>query len=132
MATFSTQASNAPFTQVSLITDVAVGDQIDFVEVFGRPAKAVAFTTTDPTDNVTYRLNNKVVRRQVDPVDQGYAPMASGVGGGPNEVSWWSTAGPLFDNTGENFTTVSGLAIYSLEIDGLTLSTGTTITLVAL
>lgn len=120
-ATYTPVPRSMPSLQRSnLITAVVAGDQIDIVDVLGRPARGLQFVTTDSADQVDYRLNNLV--RLIRPVE--------GLSGTSEPI--WSQASsyPIYQSVGEVIETQSGLQVASVEIDALTLSTGTEIEIV--
>ena len=134
MATYTPVPKSVPSAQRSAeITAVANGDQIDITDVLGRPAKRIQFIMTDAADTIDYRLNNrKVVRQRV--VDSALSDVEKVYGAfGTAEVEIWSGAPgfPSYQSTGSTvLETAQGLNISSVQIDGLSLSTGTTITII--
>ena len=130
MATFTKSSVHTPGNERSvLISSVAAGDQIDVVAILGRPARRVNFFTTDAADIVSYRINN---RRELPNSEAEYysdAQRAFGKGKLSAAVVW-SKAPAIYTSTGASFTTVEGLNVRSIEIDGLTLSTGVVIEIV--
>lgn len=120
MATFAPFSKSTPSEQrITFISDVSELDQIDLVEVLGRPAKGAKFHMTDAADVITFRLNSllrltKFKERQAN-----------------ETVKVWGTGGSegvVFSATGQTvFQTEPGLTISSIEIVSLTLSTGSTI-----
>ncbi len=108
--------------RANLITLVEEGDQIDMVDVLGRPAKGIKFVMTDSTDEIEYKLNSMVRLLQHN------ESSAS------TTVKVWSASPgfPLFSGTGsEEIEIVDDMVITSVEVISLDLSTGTTISIVA-
>lgn len=132
MATYTPVSNKIPLDQrAALITAVAAGDRINVVDVLGRPARGVKFVTTDSADEVQYKLNNRIERiNRHTKENQIYneAAHAFGIAGAPNVI--WSGASSTFTDTGEVIETVTGLDVNSIEIVSLTLSTGSTISIV--
>lgn len=122
MATTIRVSSSVPSTQRSfLIPDAAQGDQIDIIGILGRPAKNVTFYMTDAADQIDFRLNNlqRLPKFNESAADE--------------TVLVWSKGAsfPLYSATGATVhTTEDGLDVASLEIQLLTLSSGTTIEIV--
>ena len=126
-ATYITVSTDTPSSQrTAEITAIVVGDQVDVVDILGRPARGIIFTTTDAADSISYKLNHKetLLKRRAD--SQG-------------DVSAWHNTAVTFWNSGNATTftsvgltlqTVEGLKISSFEITAMTLSVGTTITAV--
>lgn len=136
MATYVKSSRNIPSNQrVVQITAVEAGDQIDLVDALGRPANKIQFYMTDAADVIGYKLNNlkKVLAQRSAGERLTEADQAWGVYGKEVIEIWSGDASfPAFSSTGSTvLETVDGLAITSLQVDSLTLSTGTTITLIA-
>ena len=133
MATYSSVPSSVPSPQrVALITSVASGDQIDLTDVLGRPARKIQFHMTDPSDSVDYTLNSLRKIRPQRTRDEAYTK-ADQVWGVYNktEEQVWSDSMSSFSSTGDTvLETSDSLQISSIQIDALSLSTGTTIELV--
>jgi len=129
MATYTPASRQLPSQRRSvLITVVAAGDQIDFIDALGRPARGVILHVTDVADIVEYKLNNKLQLqkpRQITPNNSV----------GPDEsVSFWATSSeyPTYSASGAmNMSTPEGLLIGSIEIVSLTLAVGVTIEITA-
>jgi hypothetical protein len=103
--------------RTALITGIVATDVVDVVDVLGRPARGVAFNTTDSTDTVSYRLNNspRILKENESSADE-------------IVIMPPRTDATVFTSTGLSFQTVSGLEISSFQITALTLLVGTTIT----
>jgi hypothetical protein len=133
MATYTPVPKSVPSAQRSTqVTAVAAGDQIDFTDVLGRPARRIQFITTDAADVVGYTLNS--LRKLRTEVSNPYSDLdkVSGVYG-TQEVEVWSGGEGYanYQSTGSTvIETVEGLSISSVQIDALTLSAGTTITII--
>lgn len=122
MATYVKVPRSVPGDQRSAeITDVAAGDQIDLVEILGKPAKRVKFVLTADTDVVDYKINHlrRLLQHNESSADS-------------TILVWSGAAGyPEYIVTGaEEVLSVDGLEIASIEIVAVTLSVGTTIELV--
>lgn len=121
-ATYSKVPHTVPSShRTALITAVVVGDQIDIVDVLGRPARGLKLVTTSSTDSVSYRLNSLV---RVTSHNESSAD---------SSILIWS-AGPghsVFSDTGAEIVTQDQLEVSSIEITALSLSTGTEIEIVA-
>lgn len=128
-ATWSSQSPQPPFQGSVLITDVEVGDKIDIQAVIGRPARKLTIITTDAADTVQYRVNNLRRSYQVANENRRFAPDATS-GSGSEVTEWWSAATDLFNDTGLTITFFETIAVSSIEIVGLTLSTGSTVQIV--
>jgi hypothetical protein len=128
MATWSTQGPQPAGQNARLITDVAAGDQIDIQAILGRPARRLTISTGDAADIVSYRLNNLRRVPQVSNDNRAFAPNAAS-GPGPDTTTFWSKATDLWTDVGLIITTMEGFAVSSIEIDSLTLATGTTVTI---
>ena len=134
MATYTPVPKSVPSSQRSAeITSVANGDQIDLTDVLGRPARRLQFIMTDAADTIDYTLNSlrkiKVSRSSEDAFTD--ADQVWGASGGYVEV--WSGADgfPSYQSTGSTILeTAEGLKISSVQIDGLSLSSGSTITII--
>ncbi len=117
--------------RTSLITDVGVGDQIDVVDVLGRPARGAQFYTSDVTDEVQYKLNSLRRMHEQRTKQEALSDMDRAFGVyGKDEVLVWSANSDTFASVGEIIETQEGLNISSIEIVALTLDTGTTISIV--
>lgn len=134
MATYAKVPKDIPSSQRSTeITLVAAGDRIDLEEILGRPARRVQFHVGDVADQVSFRLNS---RRRMRSSSTDNLTTASRVYGsyGSNTVDVWSKAEgvPVFEGTGSLvIETAEGLQVSTVEIEALSLGTGTTITIVA-
>ena len=121
MATYFKVSREIPSRERSqLITDVAVGDQIDIVDVLGRSAKGLKFITTATTDQVEYKLNNLRRIRQQNKTTA------------DTDISVWTQNNncPVYTDIGEVIETQDELRISSIEITALTLSSGAVIQIV--
>lgn len=127
MATYEKVSRSIPSQQrAAVISNVSEGDRIDFVDVLGRPARSVIFNLVTSSDIVQYRINNlKRLRTQrVDSFSE--VDKVSGVFG-TTGISWWSQTGSVFTATGATqLETADGLVIESLQIDSLSLPSGST------
>lgn len=135
MALYTRISSSIPLDGRTIrFTNVAVGDQIDIVSALGKVATNLVFHMTGVADTVSYRINNlKKHRVKTDPtlVPHSFVSDALGVFN-TEEIEYWSKAESyqLYEDEGD-VVTVSGITIASIEIDALSLSTGTTIEIVA-
>jgi hypothetical protein len=134
MATYTPVPKTIPSSQRSAqITNVGNGDQIDITDVLGRPARRIQFIMTDPADTVDYVLNSLIKTRTRRTV--GSLSDADRIWGvfDTDEINTWSGAAgiPVYQSTGSTvLETAEGLNVSSVQIDGLSLSSGTTITIV--
>lgn len=122
MATYKKLTTAVPSDQrVALITDVAVGDQIDITDVLGRPAKSVRFFLTDAADVLEVKLNNllRLKKRNESQADETVLIWSDGAHG-----STYTYTGSLIAEV------IDTLHVSSIEVVGLTLSSGTTIEIV--
>ena len=122
MATYAPHSGGTPGTHYThLITEVAVGDQIDITEILGRSARGIKLLMTAAGDVVEYKLNNllKLQKHKKFGFDE--------------TVLVWSSA-PRFSTFSETgaleHTTEDGIRIASIEIVSLMLSVGTEIEIV--
>lgn len=127
MATYKKVSNSIPSSQrVATITEVSVGDRIDFLEILNRPAKKVVFNLVTSDDIVEYKVNNlrRLRTERTDPLSD----LDASVGVfNTTLVPWWSDAGSTFTATGgTQLETTDGLMIESLEIKSLSLPSGTT------
>ena len=133
-ATYTSVSRSVPRSQrTTIITAVVVGDQIDLTDVLGGvSARGIQLHTTSGTDVITYRLNNLIKI----PTDSSYTgePAATDAMRAfkRDETEVWSQADRYvqFTGTGEVIETVEGLTISSIQIDAMTLSVGTTISII--
>ena len=113
--------SVSSFRRTALISDVAVGDQVDVRAVLGRSARGVKFTMTATTDVIDFKLNNlERMRQHVET-------------GADIDVEVWSSAAhhSTYRETGSlEYTTETGIRVDSFEIVALTLSSGVIIDVV--
>lgn len=122
MATYEIAPTLLPGQMRSmLISNVAQGDQVDIVEILGRPARRLKFIMTATTDTIQFRLNNlaRLTKHVENSVDE--------------TVKIWSASPryPTYSETGSLEHVIDdGLLIESFEIVSLTLSIGTTIDVV--
>lgn len=135
MATYTPVPKTVPSAQRSAeITAVAAGDQIDLTDVLGRPARRLQFIMTDAADEIEYKLNNLLRRRSARPAGETFSKTDQIHGTYDTDVvEIWieSDAFPSFTSTGSTvIETADGLNISSVQIDALTLSVGTTITII--
>ena len=135
MATYTRIASHIPLSGRTIrIDDVAAGDRIDMAYALGKPARKVTLFLTDAADTIQYRINGmKSIWKVVNPalVDRSCVTAFLGIEN-KVKVDVWSQAPsiPLYDETSD-LITIEDIAIYSIEIESLSLSTGTTFTIVA-
>lgn len=136
MATYTAVSRSVPSNQrVVQITAVAAGDQIDLTDALGRPARRVQFYMTATADVIEYTLNslrkivaNKTVGEAFTSVDETYGVF------GKSEIEVWSGGSGYtsFSSTGSTvLETGEDLVVSSIQIDSLSLSSGSTITIVA-
>lgn len=132
MAIYTTVSKLIPSNErTAIITAVAAGDQIDILEILGRPARGIQFHMTSASDTISYYLNNK---KKIIPSNQSediYNAVHKAWGiGDRTPVEFWSK-NDLFTSTGTAILeTVENLKISSIEVVSLTLSSGTTISIV--
>lgn len=136
MATYTPVPKTVPSSQRTVeITAVANGDQIDLVDALGRPARRVQFYMTDAADVIEYTLNSLKKLRPQRTREESFSDIDQVHGiHGKTEFDLWSGAPgfPSFSSTGSTvLETGEGLRVSSLQIDGLTLSAGATITVIA-
>lgn len=107
--------------RTALISNVAVGDQVDVRDVLGRPARGVKFQMTATTDVIDFKLNNLVRIRQHNETqaDTDVLKWSSGA-----QHSTYRGAGKI------EHVTEDGIQIDSFEIVALTLSSGVVIDVV--
>lgn len=127
MSTYTKPSSSIePGKRTVIITDIAVGDKLDFVAILGRSAKKIKFTTTDAADVIEFRRDNLVKRRTRRPTEEALSDVDRIYGVFQTENrDLWVKSDPL---------TISGLQpeindyTCSLEITDLTLSSGAVVT----
>ena len=125
-ATYTKVPRTVPSGQRSaLITAVEVGDQVDVIDVLGRPARGMKMVTTASTDSVSYQLNHKLTLLKDDDRIGDVSTYT-----GTTVEFWASDSTHTFTDVGENIETVSGLRISSFEITSVTLGSGSTISVV--
>lgn len=125
MATYTKPFAGQPsYQRIVVISDVAVGDQLDIFDILGRPARYCRIDTTDATDSVSYLVNHKRVLKQQS------QPSIGTTTGARKEtpVLFWNGAAQVFTKTGLEINLETGLEIDSLEFTSVTLNTGTTVT----
>jgi hypothetical protein len=135
MATYTPVPKSVPSPQRSAeITAVAAGDQIDLTEILGRPARRLQFIMTDATDTIDYKLNNLIRIHKKRRRDEAFSKTDQRAGIYDNDiVEVWSQASGIsqYQSTGSTtLETAEGLSISSVQIDALSLSSGTTITII--
>lgn len=135
MASYTRISSSVPLNGRTIrFTDVAAGDRIDIVAALGKAATNLVFHMTDAADTVSYRINNLTKHKiKVDPTLVPHSFVSESVGVyNTEEVEYWSKAASyqLYEDQGD-VVTVTGISIASIDIDSLSLSTGTTIEIVA-
>ena len=121
MATYTKVPRTIPSRQRSTeITAVAAGDKLDFEEILGRPARGLQIFLTDNADEIQYRINNLARLKKIEETKT--TTVENWMGG---------SAYPTYTGTGATtLEIVSDLKISSLEIVSLTLSVGTTVTII--
>ena len=125
-ATYSTVSTAIPSAmRTTVITEIEVGDQVDVTAILGRPARGIKFVTTDPADEISYKLNHRLtlLRKRADANGAIAAWMRE-------SVKTWSVVTAEFTSVGEEISTVDGLKISAFELTDATLSTGSTISAV--
>lgn len=134
MATFTPVPLYTPsLERAALITDVADGDKIDLTEVLRRPANKLQFVLTDAADTVTYKVNHlkKLRVRDSESISLTNTEKTFGVRN-TEVVEFWQPNSNEFLATGALVVdTAIDLRISSIEITGLNLSTGSTISIQA-
>lgn len=120
MATYRKVPRSVPsHDRTTLITDVAIGDQIDLREILGRAARGLQLVTSSDTDEVEYRLNSLLRSKRVNESNT------------TMDYTWSvSAAFPVFSSVGSTIEMTGDLTISSIEIVDLTLGSGTTIQIV--
>lgn len=125
MATYTKPFAGQPsYQRIVVITEVAVGDQLDIFDILGRPARYCKIATTDAADSVSYQVNHKRVLKQQS------QPSIGTTSGARKEipVPFWNGAAQVFTKTGLSIDLEAGLEIDSLEFTSVTLDTGSTVT----
>ena len=135
MATYTPVPRSVPSAQRSAeITAVAAGDRIDIEAVLGRPARRVQFVMADAADTVEYTLNSLTRIHKKRSREKAFSKTDQVHGIHNNEiVEVWSGAGgfPSYESTGSTvLESAEGLSVSSIQIDALSLGTGTTITII--
>ena len=138
MATYVSVAKVSPSSaRILSVTDVAAGDRIDLTAALGRPATKVEFYMTDTGDELSYTLNS-LKKLRTNRRDEGELLLsdAEGLYGtyGTEVIDVWSGSAkyPAIEETGLiEHETDDGISIHSIQINSLTLSVGTTISLMA-
>lgn len=131
MATYTKYAREVPSSQrAAVITNCVDGDRIDMLDVLGRPAHKVIFLMNDPTDTVTYRINNlrRLVTSRVKGDTLSTVDEVFGVFG-REKINFWTVSDEFTGTGSTQLETSDGLEISSLEITGLTPSSGASITI---
>ena len=122
-ATYSTVPLTVPSSQRSMmITSVAAGDTINVVDILHRPARGVRFYMTATGDTIEYRLNNLQILSRYREDNQQI-----------NEYTeHWNVSSkfPVYSATGAiAHETEDGLRVSSIQVTALSLSTGSTISI---
>lgn len=135
MATYTPVPKSVPSAQRSAeITAVAVGDQIDIEAVLGRPARRLQFIMTDTADTIDYTLNSLTRIHKKRRRDETFSKTDQMYGIYDNEIIeiWSGSSGfPSYQSTGSTvLETAEDLRVASIQIDALSLSVGTTITII--
>lgn len=108
-----------------VITDVVAGDEIDLVDVLGRPARRLKIVPDDETDSIDIRLNNRV---KIKEYYQGTGWPENGHAK-PTTVYVVSEGEqhPLYSLTGDTeYLTEEELKISFIQIDDITFGSGGT------
>lgn len=134
-ATYVSVAKVMPSSaRIASITGVVVNDRIDLIDVLGKPAKKIQFFMTDPADVIEYTLNSlkKLRTSRAHEITLSQAEQLFGTYGTEIEEVWSGSAKfSSISSTGADvLETVDGISISSIQIDTLTLGTGSTITMV--
>ncbi len=109
----------------SIVTEVDSGDEIDFVEILGRPARRIKIVLSAATVSASFRLNNKIVMPK-GPLTFGLGKSVSDV---PEDITVVSEGAqfPLYTLAGDaSYYTEEGLAVSFLKVDTVTMSSGGT------
>ena len=137
MATYTPVPKSVPSDERSAqITAVAAGDQIDLIDVLGRPARQLQFVMTDSADTIDYTLNSLQRIRNKRTAEESFSKTDQVFGTfGTTVTEVWRTGGegfPSYQSTGSAvLETTEGLKISSVDIEALSLSSGSTITIIA-
>lgn len=130
MATYTPASKSTPSLERAVhITDVEVGDRLDFNDILGRPANKLVFHVGDSDDIVEYKINHKRTMRTNRDRAQ-YLTQVDKIHGvfETSTIETWLQNTDAFTATGAlALETVDDLKISSLEITDLTLASGTTI-----
>jgi len=107
--------------RTALISNVAVGDQVDVKAILGRSARGMKFQMTATTDVIDFKLNNlERMRQHVET-------------GADIDIEVWSSAAhhSIYRGTGKlEHVTQDGIRVDSFEVTTLTLSSGVDIDVV--
>lgn len=121
MATYTKLTEAVPSSErVVTVSDVAQGDQIDVVEILGRPARLVRFHMSDTTDTLNVRLNSmlRLTKSHESKADETIKVWSSGA-----HANIFTSSGQIVHETVDN------LKVSSIEVTGLILLSGTTISI---
>lgn len=126
MATYTRRQNT---DQPVLITAVGAGDKIDFKDVLGKAADKVQIYAGAATDTVQYRINNlQIARGNSSSYSGSTSYTARAFAQSEIKKNW--LASDTFESVGQQFEVAEMLTIFSIEIVGLTLATGTTIEII--
>lgn len=115
--------------QPVLITAVAAGDKIYFRDVLGKDADKVQVYAGAATDTVQYRLNNlQIARSNASTYGGSTSFVARGFAQDQIKKNWLPS--DVFESVGSEFEVGEMLTIASMEITGLTLASGTTVSII--
>lgn len=121
---FSKNQSNDE--RFAVLTGIEAGDQIDIVSILGRKATKIVITTTDPTDTILYKVNTLVKRKVLGDNANRYLPQTKGMI--KKSVSYWEPGTELSAQGASIELSMGAINFASLEITGVTLDVGTTVT----
>ena len=122
MATATRVSRAVPSSERSqLITNVAVGDRINVLDVLGRRAQGVKFFMTDATDTLGFKLNNRL---EILKHNETGADTADVVWSQSDSFPTYTSTGLLIHQVEEE------ISVSSIEVTTLTLSVGTTISII--
>ncbi len=121
MATYKKVSRSIPTAQRhQAITEVEAGDEIDIVDVLGRPARGMQIVPEADTDVITLRLNNKI-RMTSKYVDEGQYTFQGIDSPASTTVVSKGEHHPLYTLSGEEqYLTQDGLQISFVQIEDIT------------
>ena len=134
-ATYTSVANVHPANaRVASITLCEEGDQIDLIDVLGRPARVIQMYLSDPADTIEYRLNSAVRLRtsREHEISLSQSEKLFGTYGTQTTIIFsGADRYPLMTSQGSIVEIANGLAIHSIEIGAVTqASTSSTFTMV--